>query len=283
MRIVFLVSGIAVVLLVSLALASIIDVDGTARRSLLQGNGQYASGDYILAIESYEEGLAIDPENKALNFNAAQAAYALTDYGRSILYYEKSADSVEKFLSAGNASAKLGDACEDEEQQLQCYLLALQFYYYGIILYPQDVSLKYNYEVLKEKIEALIENMDSEDSQPSDDDGEKSQESDESQEGEEQEGQEQEGQEQEGQEQEEQKQDSAQENDGSTQDEKTGQVQDNDNDGEDNQEDSYGEDDGDNLDQEAIERILRMLERQEEQSLKNNQEVVGGKDDQYGW
>jgi len=56
-----------------------------------------------------------------------------------------------------------------------------------------------------------------------------------------------------------------------------------DNDQEQNENDQEQNENDQEQDREAIERILRMLENQEENSLKNNQEVIRGKVDKYDW
>jgi len=214
---------------------------------LRQGNSQHAAALYKYALNTYENGLLEDPENKALNFNAAQTAYVLGDYQKAVEYYEKAEDCAEKYLNAGNIFSKAGDSLEDEEQKLQCYLQALQFYYEGIIKFPQDVPLKYNYEVLMEKIELTSEN---------------SEQSDGGEEGEGEESEEQDGEERESEE-------------GEDNEEQYNQGEEDENEEEETEEED--------LDQEAIERILRMLENQEAENLKNNQEIVDGGDSENDW
>lgn len=150
-----------------------------------------------------------------------------------------------QFLNAGNIFFRAGEAIEDEQQRAQCYIQALGIYYEGILKFPQDVPLKYNYETVKEKLEEILENTEQE-----------SEESGEGEEGEESEGENAEG--EEGEEGE------------------FGEMQE-------DESDESPESDEPELDMEAIERILQMLENQEEESLKNNQEIIDGGSDKNGW
>ena len=157
--------------------------------------------------------------------------------------YEGSADW---FLAVGNELYLAGEAAEDDNDQIQFYLQALAVYQEGISEFPQDIPLKYNYEFVRQKLDiSLSEKGDGEEG-----DGEEG----ESGEGEDGEGQD------------------SESSEGETADE--GESQDS---------SSAADEDEDEPDQDAIERILQMLEQQEEQSLKNNQEVTQGNGNGYGW
>jgi len=252
------ISGIIAVLLLAFLLTGAASADDTVKKALRQGNRQYESGLYRYAMQTYETGLSANPEHKVLNFNAAQAAYLLGEYAKAIEYYAKSEDFAEKYLNAGNIFFRAGDLAEDEDPKLQLYIEAMQIYLEGIIKFPQDVPLKYNYEILKEKVEELLENMEHESDGSGEGDGEigDDEEAQEMQEYEEQDSEE--------------NQNAGEENE----------------ENEDGQEESYSRDDEEDtlyLDQEAIERILQMLENQEAENLKNNREIVSGGDTGNGW
>ena len=291
MKKVLILSGAAAFALLVLLLTGFSDADDAVKKAMRQGNASFGSAAYQEALSYYETGLAASSEDKELNFNAAQAAYLLGEYERAMDYYEKSGDTVEKFLNTGNTFFMIGNSLEDSEQKLQCYMQALKYYYDGIVLFPRNVPLKYNYEAVKGLADDLLKDMDQQSSDQSD--GDDSQEQD----GQEQDGQEQDSQEQDGQEQDGQEQDGAsaeqdqdespdaqsQADEGEDADGEESGAQEQD-DGEDAGRDAISQDDeGIELDREAIERILRMLESQERESLKNNQEVIGGKDGKYGW
>jgi len=262
MRKILYVSGIIAVFLLVFLLTGPAAKDDAVKNALRQGNQKYISLRYKDALKLYETGLEASPENKTLNFNAAQAAYLAGDYQKAAEYYNKGEDCVEKFLNAGNIFFRAGDAVEDEEQteqKAQFYIQAMKIYYEGILKYPQDVSLKYNFEKVKAIVEELLKNMEQQG---------------EGEEGEESESQESQAQEQEG-----------SEEDSESQEAQEGQEsEENQDDGEDQE--SYSQEEGEDstdLDQEAIERILQMLENQEEESLKNNQEIINGGKNENGW
>ena len=304
-------SGILSVLLLTLLLTGWADADYAAKRALSQGNQQYAVAKFAQALAAYEAGLAADPENEALNFNAAQAAYMAGDYEKAAQYYEKSGNSVDKYLNGGNIYFKVGDAVEDDEAKAQCYSEALLIYHEGIVKFPQNVPLKYNFELVREKLEQLMEDMeqegDSEDGEEGEDEsesesqsqsGEEGEDEDQSegQSGEDSEDESEEGASQDSQEQdeedqgesgegEEQEAESAESEDGDGENDEESAGRDSDGqDQEDEQQSSYNQEDAEyEQDREAIDRILEVLESLEQESLKNNQNVVRGKEGKNGW
>jgi len=182
-------------------------------------------------------------------------------YEKAASSFEKHEDSVHSFLNAGNAGFQLGEAAADPQEKMQHYLQAMQTYREGILRFPQDVPLKYNYETVKAKIEELLEDMEGEngDRNEEGDNQEDPEQGDENQKGADGE----QGQEQEPQDTNE---------DQARQDQEQAAPQD---ESEQQQEGAQ--------DREAIARILEILESQEDESLKNNREVVGGKEERYGW
>jgi Ca-activated chloride channel family protein len=204
-----------------------------------------------------------EKDDPALYFNAAQAAYQQGAYEAAAAYYNLSPESTDKYINLGNAAFYLGEAAEDPEEMMDLYVYALQSYYEGILLYPRDIPLKYNYEWLKQRIEEMLENATQKN------ENQKNPENEENQENEAQKQDSEDSQEsQESQSQDEEKNDeSAEEN------------------GEDSEETYQQGDESDEPppDEEAVERILMMLENQEEQSLKNNQALRDGEEGTHGW
>lgn len=277
------ISGTAAALLLVLLLTGWADADGRARNALRQGNAQYAVAQYEAALAHYEAGLETSPDSGALRFNAAQAAYMLGDYAKAAELYENAGDSVDKYLNAGNIFYWAGGAAEDANAQAQCYAQALAIYHAGITLYPQNIPLKYNYETVQALLEELMEEMEQE-SEGEGEDGDDASETGEQGEGqgEGDQSQDSQGEESEGAENAEGEQDDGSERDQSAeQEEQSGDAQD---EGQEDGQEAYAQEEGpEGPDQEAIERILAMLESQEAESLKNNQGVVGGKDETNGW
>ena len=256
------ISGMAALFSLALLLTGMADAGSAENRALVQGNRQYALGEYEEALRLYQEGLLLNPYHSALNFNAAQAAYKFGEYHQAVQFYEKSQSSAEKFLNSGNASLRLGEMSEDIMSQMNYFTQALQSYYNGIIEFPQDVALKYNYEYLSEKIRELSDNQEQAGGNEGDD----------SDEGDESDNQEEAGDEQ------------NQPEDGQGQNAEQGDDS-LENGPEETEDGIRGQEDGEEAepDREAIERILRMLEIHEENSLKNNQEIIRGQENGYGW
>ncbi|MCL2121491.1 MAG: hypothetical protein FWH28_04495 [Clostridiales bacterium] len=272
------VSGIAALLLLALLVTGWADANDKLKKAIREGNAYCASAKYEEALLSYESAMDAAPENGALHFNAAQAAYLLGDYEKTAQYYEKAVDCVDKYLHAGNAFYRMAEGAEDAMQQMRQYARAMQIYKEGILLYPQDLSLKYNYERAKEKLDALTEEQ--EQGQEQEGEGE-SQDSQESQ-AEDQESQGAENQEN----QEDQESQGAEDQEGENAESAQGEEdQSAEQDGE--QEEAYAQEEGEegetDPDQAAIERILAMLESREQEDLKNNREVISGKEGTNGW
>jgi len=266
-------SAIITLLLFVLLLTGWADFAGAAAKSLREGNKHYALAEYEAALTAYEAGLEANPHNKALNFNAAQAAMRLREYEKAAQYYEEAEDSADKYLNAGNIFYEVGNFAEDMELKVQCYAQALQIYDEGMIKYPQNVPLKYNYEFVMALLdmENQSENNDQSEPQEGDENSEQNEgESSEGDSGEEGEGQEAESRENEGAED-------------SSEEENAANMQDQGDEEEEGEDSSAAEEDENAADMEAIQRILEMLESQEEQSLKNNQSVVRGEDGKIDW
>jgi Ca-activated chloride channel family protein len=151
------ITGIIAIALLLLLLTGV--ADDREKISLRQGNKQYSSAMYGDALSSYEAALELNPESESLNFNAAQAAYLSGDYRKASLYYEKSPDHIDKYLNSGNIHYKIGRAQEDPAEKAQMYLQALEMYKTGMIKYPYDVPLKYNYEFVKSLVEEFLSEM----------------------------------------------------------------------------------------------------------------------------
>jgi len=260
-----------------------VNTDDSAHIALRQGNMQFASGEYENALRTFETGLETSPENNALNFSAGQAAYMLEEYEKAIEYFEKSEDTIEKFLNSGNASFRLGESGTDE-QQLQHYTQAMETFYRGIIGFPQSIELKYNYEVVRELINELLHDT-NQDSDQGDDNQEPN--------NDEQTGSDNEQNQDQGEAHEDTQQDHS-DNSEQAQEEESEESQDSEQDGasmqeqneEENEqleEENSTQEEEDELDREATERILRILEGMESESLKNNQEVTVGDEGNYAW
>ena len=276
--------GLLAVITLSLLLTGWVNFDEAAPQALRAGNRLYALAQYEAALATYETGLEIHPDDEVLNFNAAQAAMELGEFEKAAQYYELAADNADKYLNAGNIYYAVGNAVEETDAKVQFYAKALLIYQEGIVLYPQNVPLKFNYEFVKA---LLDEENQSEDSGEGD-----KQEGDEDSEQRDGEASEQDSSEQDSSEQNSNEESQGQEGEeqADTQDEEAPDLNEEENmqeqgaEGEEENEDalSAGEEEYE-ADMEAIQRILEILESQEEESLKNNQNVMQGKDGKIDW
>ena len=133
----------------------LVNFDDSINKFLVRGNRLYADNNYEQALSAYNDGLKKDSENLKLNYNSGDPSYLLKDYQNAVTYYDKAYDTPDKYLNSGNSSLKMGDGTEDVNQKIQYYRLALDTYKKGILAFPENVPLKYNYEYAKKKLEEL--------------------------------------------------------------------------------------------------------------------------------
>jgi len=219
------------------------------------------------------------------------------------VHFKKAPDSVDKYLNAGNASFRMGESESDPNMKAQHFLAAMNEYMDGIKKYPQDMPIKYNYETAKEKLKELANESQSDQKGGGEDSGEQGDEQNESGSGE-QSGENNEEQGEQGGECDEQSgesdEQSGDESNGEQgeQEADAGSGDENDDAAGNENDDAAGNENDDaageaqispdditdyDPDRDAINRILAMLENKEEESLKNNQGVVRGKDEVNGW
>jgi Ca-activated chloride channel homolog len=150
---IFLVSGLLAVILLITFLTGAIDYNNSLKKALTEGNRFYVEGNYEQALEAYKKGLEKEPENPRLNYNSGQTYYKLNDYRQAAKYYGKAPDEPDKYLNLGNCSLKLGDAVNDAGQKQEYYRQALETYKQGILEFPKNIHLKYNYEYVKKRFD----------------------------------------------------------------------------------------------------------------------------------
>ena len=304
MKKIFAASAVLVIIFIVLYLTGAVDLKNTINKSLIEGNRLYSEEQYSEALASYQKGLSKDPGHDKLNYNAAQVSYMLQNYEQAAEYYGKAVEKVDTYINWGNSYFNAGESLEDINQKLQFLMQALETYKQGILKYPENVELKFNYEFTEKKIKELQESMN--ENQPQDENN-----------GDQEDGQNN-GQGSQNGEQNKEEQQNKQQNEqsgSSQQNEQNGQENNNQNNGEDeNQqnsdtEQSSGQDDaaseefGSNQQEEQepsglsetddskvgdaddrIGQVLKMLEKQEEQALKNNRHVKGYQgEDEYDW
>jgi len=224
------------------------------KKIIRQGNEQYGRAEFSDALQSFEAGLELNPRDKILNFNAAQTAYFFGDFEKAAALFKNSDENAEKFLRAGNANFKLGE----ENDDIKFFSLALDEYKAGIKKFPQNIPLKFNYE----KVSEMIKNFPEEENDSENSDENEKNDDDE----------------QEAEQQDAEQQDSEQQDS-----EQLEQSDENDDDDSSRYEENDEDENGDGEDMQAIEQILRILEQQEEESLKNNQELIRRDDGTNAW
>lgn len=325
MKKLFFISGVLTFAFGVLFLFGILDLHHTTARAFTTGNRLYAEEAFNEALEAYNTGLQKEPGHPMLNYNAAQACYRLEAYDKAAEFYGKAPASVDLYLNWGNSFLRLGNRTEDINQKLQYYANALETYKQGILAFPQNVELKYNYEYVQEKLKALQDDMENQqqNNQENQEDqaqnqqdggqsgspdpqndrqGEQQNEADpqDNQQGEQNEENSQDNQQSDGQSNPEEE--NGQQNPG---DQQAGNQDEEQNSGDQQQESSSRDEQqqsgpsaatGEEKNQDStfadepvqssgeIERILEMLEKQEEQALKNNQKIRdSGKEDKHDW
>lgn len=132
---------------------------GQIEKLIKEANSLYRQGEYGKAGKIYEEGLSKDVEYPKLNYNLANVRYQTDRYQAALKLYQKGTDSANKYLLLGNIPYELAENAQNPGQKIMKYQQALESYKDGIIKYPRDVKLKYNYEFVKKKLED-IQNQD---------------------------------------------------------------------------------------------------------------------------
>ena len=292
MKIASLISGTLIVAIMILFFSGTLDFDNGINESIINGNKSYAASNYDQALETYKKGLGESSEDPRLNYNSGQASYRLSNYEDAVKYYAKASETHDKYINSGNSSVKLAEITEDSTKKQQYYQQALETFKNGIIAFPENVPLKYNFEYVKSKLgdgqsnnsEDQNKNEENNDSQENKQDGQdenqqqnqqntdsqqdKQNESSEPKDAEEKNGEKSENQQ------------SSQSGKSKEQDKTQGEEKEKQNASQIEESDSSNSEQSDN----NIAQVLKMLEKQEEESLKNNQEVQGNaKEDEYDW
>ena len=242
------------------------DLASTSPDAVREGNMYYQSHAYGEALSRYLPDPETMPNDKLLLYNTAQALYALELYEPAAACYINALCNANAYLRAGNSFFYLGEKSEDAEQSLQHYAKAAQLYLEGIIQYPNDIQLKFNYE---KTLEMIIQTTDQ--SEQENDESDQNQDGEPSDESESSENQD--------------TQDDTENNrdDKQNSDETDKSDSNMENSDTEPQDTSDHNDEAQEPDPEAIARILKMLEDMEAESLKNNREVLMGDGDINGW
>lgn len=291
MKIISIVTGFFIVTLTILFFTGVIQFDGGINEFIIRGNQAYAANNFEQALETYQKALGENSDEPRLNYNSGQTSYQLSKYEEAIKYYDKTSNTLDKYINSGNSSFKLADSIADPTQKQQLYQQALETYKEGILAFPQNVPLKYNYEFVKNKIDEQQNNNEEQAQNKEQNKNENQQTTDE---------QEKNQNEQSNPDQNQQKEDSQENNQNGSSEQKDEEnqksSQDKESTGQDKEQkdekskeqntSQIDESDSSNSEQNDsnIAQVLKMLEKQEQESLKNNQELQSSaKEDEYDW
>jgi Ca-activated chloride channel family protein len=198
MRKVFIVSGVMLTILLVPFLFGVFDFGNGVRKYILEGNSHYAAGEYDNALEAYKTGLDREPESKKLGYNSGQVSYILKDYQQAANFFVNSSDNEDKYMNWGNSLLRLGNEATDDTLKFRCYSQALEVYKQGILSYPENMELKYNYEYVLDKIGMMDNKNENQQDRESEDQQNNDGEDQQNQDGENQQNQEEESQDQNG-------------------------------------------------------------------------------------
>lgn len=301
-----LISGIGVILSIIIWFSPL-EMYSQVNKHLSQGNEflelsdlENGSTEYLdgLVLAKIKEGSLVKTQDR-LNTNLAITMFLSERYTEIEEYL---LDIESHYLLRGNAYYYISEIESDPNAKLEALNNALNMYREGILLDSHDLELKYNYEFVLDKLETeeeqqeqeqnedSEENSEDEDQENQDGDQEESSEGDKSEESEDkQDGGNQDQSQEDGESQEEQDSSLSEEDENSDNQDQEGQSgpENQDQEGQEGPEQAAGEPLQGELTEEAYEellRILELLEQQEEESLKNNQEVIQeGNGDTNDW
>ena len=153
---IFIISGILSIMVFVMHFFALADITNSLNTVLAKGNSHYKEEDYQNALSTYQEGMDIynkgklkeTAENK-LNFNSGLCEYRLENFQEALNYYQKTPPQLEKYLKSGNSYFRLGEKIMEPSEKLEYYKQSLEIYKEGIIEFPDNVDIKYNYEFVK--------------------------------------------------------------------------------------------------------------------------------------
>jgi Ca-activated chloride channel family protein len=140
---------------------------------------QYESGRYSAALREYERSLRERPEDPRLRYNAGAAAFKNADYDEASTYFESALQAPgiaedlplqqRAYYNLGNAQYRQGENETNLERKQSNWQQALKSYEQALQLDSKDADAKFNYDLVKAKLEELQQQQQQkpEDIQPS--------------------------------------------------------------------------------------------------------------------
>lgn len=284
-------------LIVGGRLLGLYSLDYSDYRQISQIKRAMKDQDYDKVQESYSLLKNKGISSEELDYNYGLSLYNRKEYAGALEIFETLRDV--DYLLLGNSAYRISAGTQEQQSKIETLEKAIDYYKQGIIKDYLNLDLKINYELALKELEALKDQQNQDNSQDNNDqqsnedsqendNGDKSQENDN---GDKQNNNQDSGddQQQENQEQNEQQQGDKENKDGENQEESQQEKSQQEN-SENNPEQNQGKE-GDkeesteqNPEDAMVQQVLRMLEEQEKESLKNNQSIYNGdKGDENDW
>lgn len=271
----------------------------TEVRTISSGNDLYSQEKLDEAKGQYEKLLPTEKDVKpiaTIAYNLGLVAYRQQNYEEAIKYWE----GLEgQQLNLGNAKLKLGESTKEPQQKMDYLVQAKETYLAGMKIDSANIELKYNYEYVEKLIKELEQqqqenqqqDQQDQDNQDKNEDqdnknNQENQENQNNQDSQDNQNNQENQQNQDGNKQEESQQDKQNQEQQENKNQEQGENQE-----QKEMEEQNGTQKGDQQEQgeearekQVINQILKMLEEQEAQSLKNNQKIKNaGKEGKYDW
>ena len=136
---------------------------------------EYKSGDYSSAVDNYRKATETQPDRTDLKFNLGDAAYKSGDYTEAEDSFRKTLNTPDlnlqesTYYNLGNTQFKHGEALEkvDRKKTIDLWEQALKSYDSSLKL-KNSADAKYNYDVVKKKLEELKQQQQQQDQKDKD-------------------------------------------------------------------------------------------------------------------
>ncbi len=249
--------GTIILLIIIGLLSGILPKNESIVKVIKMGNKAFISEAYQEAYDIYNSSPK-EEQNHILTNNLGLTEIKLEKYEEALLHLNATDDN---YILRGNANYYLGKNNQNPKEMIKYYDKALLEYKQGIMAKPEDIELKFNYEFVKNEMDQLKEQEQQQENQEQKDGNENQENNNQSGE-----------------------QDSNEEEQSQNQEQKESQEAEH-NEAE-NQQNSENQEKAEEepQDESEIAQILYLLEQQEADSLKNNQEIKKSEgDEQNDW
>ncbi|MBI4025046.1 MAG: VWA domain-containing protein [Verrucomicrobia bacterium] len=123
----------------------------------------YRQSRYSDALSQYKTAAEKKPKQAELQFNLGASAYRVSEFEEAASAFQKALQTGDTqlqqhaFYNLGNAQYRVGQPTEktNPQQTIQQWQQALQSYDHALKLKPDDADARFNYELVKKKLEQL--------------------------------------------------------------------------------------------------------------------------------